>query len=103
MIDQAQIEESGFAAMKLLAWFDRFAPRDLFDLGALAEANYIDTTATQMVHKIAGYTPNPQTVGTSVRKSVVDTWQEELGHQLADTRTAAGCLMTLRQALAQLD
>jgi predicted nucleotidyltransferase len=26
---------SGFAAMKLMAWFDRHTPRDLYDLAAL--------------------------------------------------------------------
>ncbi|MFT5530772.1 MAG: putative nucleotidyltransferase [Candidatus Poriferisodalaceae bacterium] len=41
---------SGFAAMKLMAWFDRHAPRDLYDLFALAAAGYIDTAAVSLTH-----------------------------------------------------
>ncbi len=42
---------SGFATMKLLAWFDRAAPRDLFDLAAQAQAGHIDVPAIQLVQK----------------------------------------------------
>lgn len=94
---------SGFAAMKLLAWFDRFAPRDLFDLAALADANYIDCEATLMVKTIAGYTPTVHTAGTSVRSSVVNAWEDELGHQLANVRSPQDCLSTLRKALEDVD
>ena len=94
-------DPSSFAAMKLLAWFDRFAPRDLFDLAALADANYIDNRATLMVKEIAGFTPTAETTGTTVRKTVQNTWQNELGHQLADTRTPADCLSSLRNSLQQ--
>jgi len=92
-------DPSSFAAMKLLAWFDRFTPRDLFDLAALADAGHIDQRATHMVKEIAGFTPTTQTTGTTVRQSVQTTWQDELGHQLADTRTPADCLTSLRNAL----
>ncbi len=90
---------SGFAAMKLLAWFDRFVPRDLFDLAALADSNHIDEAATTIVKKIAGYTPNRNTVGPKVPRQVADVWQDELGHQLANVRSPDDCLSALRDAL----
>lgn len=48
---------SGFAAMKLLAWFDRHAPRDLYDLAALADASHIHRDAVDLVRSLAGYQP----------------------------------------------
>lgn len=95
-------DPSGFSAMKLIAWFDRFAPRDLFDLAALADASHISADATSMVKQIAGYTPTPQTLGTTVHRTLEETWQAELGHQLTNTRTAADCLSALRSALERL-
>jgi hypothetical protein len=38
-----------FAAMKLEAWYDRHAPRDLFDLAGLAAHPGIDTTAVDTI------------------------------------------------------
>lgn len=36
---------SGFAAMKLMAWFDRHTPRDRYDLAALADAATLERTS----------------------------------------------------------
>ncbi len=83
---------SGFAAMKLMAWFDRHAPRDLYDLAALAGAGYID-----------GFTPDTATLERRVPRMVESSWQTELGHQLADASTADQCLARVRVALDGLD
>ena len=93
---------AGFAAMKLMAWFDRKAPRDLFDLAAQAEARHIDTTALQLVRKVAGHWPTPTSLGINVPKSVESTWQQELEHQLTTNRTATDCFAILRSALGEL-
>lgn len=94
---------SGFATMKLLAWFDRHAPRDLFDLAALADAKHIDRPAVDLVKTIAGFTPSAMTLDRHVPKIVESSWQTELGHQLADIPTAEECLAKVRSALDQLD
>lgn len=93
---------AGFAAMKLMAWFDREAARDLFDLAAQAEAGHIDTEALQLVRKIVGHRPTPTSLGRRVPKMVENAWQQELEHQLATTRTAADCFAILRTALGEL-
>ena len=94
---------SGFATMKLLAWFDRGAPRDLFDLAALAEADHIDEAAVRLVRSIAGLAPDVATFGRSVPRSVESTWATELGHQTGDLPTAAACFERLSSALDRLE
>jgi len=93
---------TGFAAMKLMAWFDRRTPRDLYDLAALADAGYIDRPAVDLVKAIAGFAPSPATLEHRVPARVESSWQAELGHQLADASTADQCLNTVRGALKQL-
>jgi predicted nucleotidyltransferase component of viral defense system len=90
---------SGFAAMKLMAWFDRHTPRDLYDIAALADAGHIDRVAVDLVKAIAGFTPNTATLERSAPRMVESSWQAELGHQLADASTAKQCLARVRIAL----
>lgn len=90
----------GFVTMKLLAWFDRQAPRDLFDLAALADANKIGREAIERVKPIAGFTPSPANLELRVPQSVELAWESELGHQLANTRSPEVCLSILRACLA---
>lgn len=91
---------SGFATMKLLAWFDRHTPRDLFDLAALADASKIDRAAIERVKPIAGFTPSLASLELKVPPSVELAWESELGHQLANTRSPEECLSLLRACLA---
>lgn len=90
---------SGFAAMKLMAWFDRNAPRDLYDLAALAIAGHIDAEATQIVRLISGYYPNRSMLGNKPPTTTTNTWKAQLGHQLSDTSTAQECFDLVRTAL----
>lgn len=93
---------SGFAAMKLMAWFDRHAPRDLYDLAALANAGNIGHAAVNLVRDIAGFTPGTNTLERRVPRAVESSWHAELGHQLADASTAERCLDSVRSALNDL-
>ncbi len=93
---------SGFAAMKLMAWFDRHTPRDLYDLAALAAAGHIDRAAVDLVKAIASFTPDTATLERRVPRTVESSWQAELGHQLADASTAEQCLARVRTALGSL-
>ncbi|MFN3218776.1 MAG: nucleotidyl transferase AbiEii/AbiGii toxin family protein [Acidimicrobiales bacterium] len=90
---------SGFAAMKLMAWFDRHTPRDLYDLAALADAGHIDEAAVGLVRSIAGFTPGAATLERTVPRSVVSSWQTELGHQASDLASPDDCLARVRAAL----
>lgn len=93
---------SGFAAMKLMAWFDRHAPRDLYDLAALADAGHIDRGAVDRVKAIAGFAPSAATLERHVPRIVESVWSAELGHQVSDTSTAERCLARIRLALDRL-
>ena len=62
--------------MKLVAWFDRRTPRDLYDLAGLAglaDAGHIDAAATRLVRSIAGFTPRAATLGQKVPGTVVSS------------------------------
>ncbi len=93
---------SGFAAMKLLAWFDRHTPRDLYDLAALADAGHIDRGAVDLVRSLAGYRPT-SALERSVPRSVESSWHAELGHQASNLASPDDCLDRVRHALEQLD
>lgn len=93
---------SGFAAMKLMAWFDRHTPRDLYDLAALAEAGHIDKTAVTLVRPIAGFTPGGANLERTVPRSVASSWQTELGHQASDLDSPGDCLARVRAALDRI-
>ena len=94
---------SGFAAMKLMAWFDRHTPRDLYDLAALADDGHIDSDAVNLVKNIAGFTPGTATLERRVPRVVKSSWQAELGHQVASTSSAEECHARVRDALGRLD
>ena len=90
---------TGFGAMKLMAWFDRHTPRDLYDLAALADEGHIDATAVRLVKAVAGFTPTPLVLQRTVPRKVESAWQAELGHQVADISTPSHCLERVRAAL----
>lgn len=93
---------AGFAAMKLLAWQDRAAPRDIHDLAALADANMIEAKALNSVRKIAGFTPTSRTIANVALNRVRDEWDSELAHQLRQPRSLDDCLLVVGDALDAL-
>lgn len=101
-VDLSVPTPNGFAAMKLLAWFDRQTPRDLYDLAGLAEAGHIDRVAADLVRTIAGFTPSPATFGTRMPPMLDAAWPVELGHQMSVPRSAAECHAIVRLALTRL-
>ncbi len=90
---------TGFAAMKLLAWFDRAAPRDIYDLAALAEADMIDAPALRSVQTIAGYTPKAAMITNVAMRRVRTDWGTELGHQIGNPKSLDECIELVRDAL----
>lgn len=86
--------------MKLMAWLDQSAPRDIYDLAALAEAGYIDTTALESVEQIVGYRPTATMIGNVGMNTVRAAWETELDHQLTNPRSLDECVALACQALA---
>ncbi len=90
---------SGFASMKLMAWLDRAAPRDIYDLAALAEANMIDRNALQSVQAIAGHTPTSRSITNVAMTRARSDWKSELEHQLGNPKSLDDCIDLVRSAL----
>ena len=87
---------AGFAAAKLSAWMDRHAPRDLYDLWALAERGLIDADALDVFTRRG---PQRRPPASWVFKDVPDetAWRRALGHQTRVRVTAAEALDCVRE------
>lgn len=67
----------GFVAMKALAWFDRGAPRDLFDLSALSTVGSVSGAARTAIQAILGH----QLSAAMMNRYVSGDWDGQLAHQ----------------------
>ena len=67
----------GFVAMKALVWFDRGAPRDLFDLEGLSRAGEVSPIARELVNELRGF----NLTGKMLNRKLSGLWHEELAHQ----------------------
>jgi predicted nucleotidyltransferase component of viral defense system len=91
---------AAFVASKLAAWTDREAPRDLYDLWALAEAGKIDAEAAAVFGKLG-----PLTSASKVPFAHVPSegeWEEALGHQCMTEVGPREAARVVREALAAL-
>jgi predicted nucleotidyltransferase component of viral defense system len=84
---------TGFAMMKTLAWVDRHAARDLFDLAGLAALDALDVEAADLFRRSTG------------RSLVVHDfdrpptgWNASLRHQTGQLPSALACLHAVRRA-----
>ncbi len=92
------LTDVGFAAAKMSAWLDRAAPRDLFDLHALAQSGALSTDAAALVRKTTNWTAFPDRVRWPQPPS-----QEEWGIQLAhQTRLRVSAADAYSRVLAAL-
>ncbi|SDH56178.1 nucleotidyl transferase AbiEii/AbiGii toxin family protein [Microbacterium pygmaeum] len=73
------LTRAAFVASKLSSWNDRMAPRDLYDLWAMAEAGMIDGEAAQLFGRLGTYTSALQVPFTRVPSDA--EWEAALGHQ----------------------
>jgi hypothetical protein len=83
---------AAFAAAKTVAWVDRAASRDLYDLWLLAQSGSVTAEAAQLFTR-HGPTNKPPTAGTFARPPDEATWRRDLS---AQTRL----IVTAREALA---
>jgi predicted nucleotidyltransferase component of viral defense system len=88
-------------AMKLTAWIDRRASRDLYDLMAMAERGMITRDAFATYGKY-GQTTRPLAVRYFHNPPAEDRWVEHLGHQCRLAVTAAAAIARVGQALADI-
>lgn len=91
------LTSAAFVASKLASWTDRQAPRDLYDLWALAKAGRIDAEASQLYEKYGQFT---RAQGVSFLRIPSETeWDDALGHQCMTQVTAIEAARVVREAL----
>jgi predicted nucleotidyltransferase component of viral defense system len=87
-----------FTAMKLAAYEDRFAPRDLFDLGSLDVVGAIDAEALGLLRRLRGTGPT-RWAYEAARCPSREEWMVQLAHQTADPGDPAATLNRVRSSL----
>lgn len=87
---------AAFVAMKVSAYADRHAPRDLFDLWALARIGAVTPEVSTLVREVTGTTPAPHLFATLPPME----WEEQLAHQAAVVPSPQVCLDTVREVFA---
>ncbi len=78
----------GFVAMKALAWFDRHAARDLFDLEALSRKGEVTKSARELIQRLKGH----RLTGAMLDGKVTGDWQQELASQTKLEKTEPECM-----------
>jgi hypothetical protein len=85
-----------FAAMKTVAWMDRSAARDLYDLAALGRIGALTREVADLVHQVTGWTIAPYMFHTLPKFD----WDAQLSNQTRRLPSAESCLNQVRTAYA---
>lgn len=88
-----------FAAMKLSAWSDRHAPRDLFDLSGLARVGTLGDPAVATMYRAKTGTGIFAREFERVPVSTSKSWESELAAQVGELPDAQSCLRRVGNAL----
>jgi hypothetical protein len=89
-----------FAAMKLAAWSDRYAPRDLFDLAGLATLGTLCDPNVARIFEAKMGVPIIMADFARVPRVTATAWETELAAQVGVLPPADECLELVRVALA---
>jgi len=91
---------AAFVASKLASWNDRAAPRDLYDLWALAAAGKIDAEAEKVFGRYGPYTSTSKVAFTRLPTDA--EWYDALAHQCTPVVTPAQAAGVVRGAIAAM-
>lgn len=84
--------------MKLAAWADRHAARDLYDLAALARSGLLSRQSAQLFQQVLGI---PVTRHLFQQKPL-GNWETQLAHQTRTLPTADECAVEVIEAYAEI-
>jgi len=90
-----------FGAMKLGAYEDRHASRDLFDLAGLVAIDGLSPETLVILRRVRGYGPVKHQYEDRFRPTDGE-WQAELGHQTKGLGDPQDALETVRSTLVEL-
>lgn len=93
--------QPAFAASKTSTWADRSAPRDLWDLWALARIGAIDASALELYRRFGPTNQPPDYYMFKTPPSDAE-WQSQLAGQTRLTVDAADALAVVREAWARV-
>jgi predicted nucleotidyltransferase component of viral defense system len=85
---------AAFAAMKTVAWRDRHAARDLYDLAVLAAIDGLSEEVADLVRRVSGVRVAPHDFVERQRLA----WHEQLAHQTRLAATPEDCLRVVISA-----
>lgn len=88
---------TSFGGMKTVAWMDRAAARDLYDLAALAQLGVLTAEVAALVRRITGWAVAPYRFSTLPSFD----WAVQLGHQTGNLPPAQDCLDAVRTAYGE--
>lgn len=91
---------AAFVASKMSAWNEREAPRDLYDLWALAAAGKIDGEAADVFRRFGPYLS--MTRVSFARLPTQAAWEDALSHQCTPVVTPDEAAAVVRDALGRL-
>jgi len=91
---------AAFVASKLSSWNDRAAPRDLYDLWALAVAGKIDAEAGKLFGRYGPYTSASKVAFTLLPTDA--EWYDALAHQCKPVVSPAQAAAAVHKAVASL-
>lgn len=89
-----------FVSSKLAAWEDRHAPRDLYDLWALAERGWINEAAAELYCRYGQHTTLSGISFTEVPSE--RDWEASLAHQCVISTTPQHAANVVREAITAL-
>ena len=91
---------AAFVASKLASWHDRAAPRDLYDLWAMAESGMIDREAAAIFIRVGPVSNVDSVPFTNLPTSA--QWKAALGHQCIIKATPTQAVTAVREAIRRL-
>ncbi|WP_344781502.1 nucleotidyl transferase AbiEii/AbiGii toxin family protein [Microbacterium kribbense] len=91
---------AAFVASKLSSWNDRAAPRDLYDLWALAVAGKVDAEAEKLFGRYGPYTSASKVAFTRLPTDA--EWYDALAHQCKPVVSPAQAAAAVQKAVASL-
>jgi predicted nucleotidyltransferase component of viral defense system len=91
---------AAFVASKLASWVDREAPRDLYDLWALALAGRIDAEACRLYARFGQFTSVASV--SFLRSPTEHDWNAALSHQCVPQVTPSEAAQVVRRALDEI-
>jgi hypothetical protein len=87
-------------AMKLAAWADRAAPRDLCDLYGIVSRRSLSIEALDIVAE--AHRPVQPLDYADDRTPTSEEWQASLGHQMRELPDPKVAIVTVREAIERL-